>query len=66
MTTDAGDICLWDDCHAEVGGGSSNVATVSTVQVAELYTGCGNVHCKRLYGTAKILIKEQVGGMVTW
>jgi len=44
VTTDAGDICLWDDCHAEV---------------AELYTVYGNVHCKRLYGNTKILIKEQ-------
>eukprot|EP00092_Neocalanus_flemingeri_P014163 GFUD01015279.1.p1 GENE.GFUD01015279.1~~GFUD01015279.1.p1 ORF type:complete len:576 (-),score=147.94 GFUD01015279.1:103-1767(-) len=44
VTTDAGDICVWDDCHAEV---------------SELYTMYGDVHCKRLYGTAKILIKEQ-------
>jgi len=44
VTTDAGDICLWDDCHAEV---------------AELYTVCGNIHCKRLYGSAKILIKDE-------
>ena len=46
MTTDIGDICLWDDCHSEV---------------AELFTVSGNVHCKRLYGNSKILIKEQVG-----
>jgi len=44
VTTDAGDICLWDDCHSDV---------------AELYTVYGNVHCKRLYGNTKILIKEQ-------
>jgi len=44
VTTDAGDICLWDDCHSEV---------------AELFTVYGNVHCKRLYGNTKILIKEQ-------
>jgi len=44
VTTDAGDICLWDDCHSEV---------------AELFTSYGNVHCKRLYGNTKILIKEQ-------
>jgi len=44
VTTDAGDICLWDDCHSEV---------------AELFTEVGNVHCKRLYGNTKILVKEQ-------
>jgi len=56
VTTDIGDICLWDDCHSEV---------------AELFTVSGNVHCKRLYGNTKILIKEQgtatlnvVGGSV--
>jgi len=44
VTTDAGDICLWDDCHSEV---------------SELYTRCGNITCKRLYGSAKVLIQEQ-------
>jgi len=44
VTTDAGDICLWDDCHSEV---------------SELYTRCGNINCKRLYGSAKILIQEE-------
>lgn len=39
------DICLWDDCHA--------------LEVVELFTVSGNVHCKRLYGNTKILIKEQ-------
>ena len=45
VTTDAGDICLWDDCHSEV---------------SELYTRCGNITCKRLYGSAKVLIQDQV------
>ena len=35
-----------------------------TTQVAELYTVCGNIHCKRLYGSAKILIKDEVGGRI--
>ena len=26
VTTDAGDICLWDDCHAEVGDDASGDA----------------------------------------
>ena len=45
VLTDRGDICVWDDCHAE------------TVQ---LFTSNGNIFCNRLYSDAKICIKQEV------
>lgn len=43
VTTECGDITLWNDCFADL---------------AELYTNTGDIHVRYLYGCGKILIKE--------
>jgi len=43
VLTDAGDICLWDDLASDL---------------AELFTVSGHVHCRRVYGNVKIVIRE--------
>ena len=45
VTTDGGDVNLWDDCFADL---------------AEIVTNTGHVHIGNLCGTAKIVIKNQV------
>lgn len=44
VTTDSGDISLWNDCFTEL---------------CELYTVTGHIHVRFLYGKAKILVKDQ-------
>jgi len=44
VTTDRGDISIWDDCHSEV---------------TQLFTNSGNIYCSRLFSDAKICIKNK-------
>ena len=51
VVTDRGDICVWDDCHAET---------------TQLFTNTGNITCSRLYSDAKICIKKEVVTKITF